>query len=40
MDIADDVLQHKMPPFGVPRGPAIGFYAFAKVRARTGPSRF
>ncbi|MEV0306468.1 recombinase RecT [Nonomuraea fuscirosea] len=39
IDLGDDKLTHKTPPFGVPRGPAIGFYAFAKVQGPYGTER-
>ncbi|MFG2076923.1 recombinase RecT [Nonomuraea maritima] len=39
MDLGADLLTHKMPPLGTPRGPAIGFYAMASIQGPHGTQR-
>ncbi|MDX3100508.1 recombinase RecT [Nonomuraea angiospora] len=39
IDIGENLLTHKPPPLGVPRGPVIGFYALAKIQGPYGTER-
>ncbi|MGW6499388.1 recombinase RecT [Nonomuraea angiospora] len=39
MDLGADLLTHKMPPLGTPRGSAIGFYAMANIQGPHGTQR-